>query len=183
MGRAGRRFLATVGAVSIVLLALVVYAADDTILMYLPAIVKAQTGAVNPVGTWSGTGVSGAHSGDGTNDQRCAVPSITLTISGTAVDGLYTVSYVIPGFCMGTWNGYMAPAVLVGNRLLFNAIHFSDIGSSGSTKRMAMDLHGEVVITGNTASLVIQNNGSSAVTATTTEEAIAWIIGGQLTRQ
>ncbi|WP_139311466.1 hypothetical protein [Desulfovibrio sp. DV] len=173
-----RRMLSTLGVVSIVLMSICVYAAEDDLLNFIPAIVKAQS-SVNPIGTWTGTGVAASHAWDGSGDQRCDGLDITVTVSASATNGVYLVTYSIPSFCMGTWGFTNIPGILVGNRLVFNYAGFADIGSPGSTARMAMDLRAELVVSNNSASFVIQNNGS----AFSPEKAIAWVMGGTLTKQ
>lgn len=173
-----RRALSAIGAFSIVLVGLCAYAADSSILDYLPAIVKANT-TINPIGTWTGAGYSGSRSTDGSNNQICNVDSISITVTASSTTGIYLVSYEIPNFCMGTWSMTNIPALLAGSRLVFNFPNFADVGSPGSTTRMTMDTIGELVISGNTASFVLRTNGTSI----SPEKGFGWIIGGTVNRQ
>lgn len=175
MTKAFRKTLAALGAASIVLAAICVYAADDDILALIPAMARAQTSA-NPVGTWTGTGVAGSMTSGSMNE--CAVSSISVTVASTATPGFYRVSYNIPGFCLGNWMYNNVPAVMVGNRLVFGFASFADIGSPGATTRMEMHSTGELQVTNNTAAFSLQTQA----TATNPEQVHSFMIGGTLAK-
>lgn len=172
-----RRIFSVFAVFGIVVVSMCVYAADGDILSFVPAMVKAQS-LTNPVGVWTGTGVAASHFGDGSGEQRCDGLNITVTVATSSVAGVYLVSYSIPSFCMGTWGFSNVPAVLIGNRLVFNSARFADIGSVGNTTKMSMDLRAELVINNGSASFLLQNNGFSS----SPEKAVAWVIGGVLSK-
>lgn len=176
MKKALRKMLVALGVLSIVLASICVCAADDDILTFIPALAKAQT-AVNPVGTWTGTGVAGSMTSGSLSE--CAVSSISVTVAGTAVPGFYRVSYTIPGFCLGNWMYNNVPAVLVGNRLVFGFASFADIGSPDSATRMETHSSGELQVTNNSVAFSLQTQA----TAVNPEQVHSFMIGGTLTKQ
>ncbi|MHC1791969.1 hypothetical protein [Solidesulfovibrio sp.] len=176
MKNALQKILVALGVASIVLASICVYAADDDILTFMPALVRAQT-AANPVGTWTGTGVAGSMTSGSMNE--CAVSSISVTVASTAIPGFYRVSYTIPSFCLGNWMYNNVPAVMVGNRLVFGFASFADIGNPGSTTRMETHSSGELQVTNNSVAFSLQTQA----TAVNPELVHSFMIGGTLTKQ
>lgn len=86
MNTAVHRMLAFVGSVSILLISMGVYAADDDILQFIPAFTRAQT-SVDPAGSWIG---------DGTRlipETGClsSIAGATMAIDNTTKTGIYTL--------------------------------------------------------------------------------------------
>jgi len=177
-----KRILAMVAGLSIMMAALLVYAADDDIMMFIPTLVKAQT-PVNPVGSWAGSGTYtlGACG--------CSINSITFTVTAAERAGTYRIGMILDPANLTCDTScrqinqtmHDIPAVLVGDRLLFSMSYFSTWTTTPPTRAFSI-YDGELIISGNTAKFYVKTNYSQMDT-TDNPWLMTMVSGGTLTRQ
>ncbi|WP_139311623.1 hypothetical protein [Desulfovibrio sp. DV] len=178
MKRTLRRTLACIGFVSILFISICVYAADDDLLTFIPAIIKAQT-TVNPVGTWTGPG-SGSW-----GTCSCDLEGLSVVVTAGTRSGMYLVSFQTTGTatcdsgCGMVLNFSNLPARLVGNRLIFASSVFSNMASY----TLMTSIDGELVISGSTASLITKTFNFNVPYDENDKHAMSSVAGGTLTKQ
>ena len=162
------------GSLSILVISLVCFAADDDILNFIPAIVRAQT---IPTGTWSGTG-----HGSWGSSCTCTLGGISFTVT-TGNDNTYFVSAqttgsaTCNGSCGMSFSFANMPAAVIGNRLVFRNSFNSTMSSDLMT-----DLYGEILISGSSAQYFISTS-NFAVPYTQSGGAMTSIVSGNLAKQ
>lgn len=175
-----KKLLATTGCLFIISAAIVVYAADESILDFFPAIVKAQA-IVNPVGTWKGSGKSTYGS------SGCEINNIGFEVTEGSISGTYIVEMTVTNSDV-TCNGrginqhmYNIPAVLTDNRLIFSLSYFSTWGTEPATTMFSI-YSGELVVANNSAKFNVRTNYTQ-MDKTDNSNLFTMMGSGTLTRQ
>lgn len=165
--------LVCLGSLSILFFSFVCFAADDDILSFIPAFVKAQT---IPTGTWSGAG-------QGSWDScTCSLSGITFTVTSgsrnTYFVEIQTSGATCDSGCGVVFNFTNVPAVLIGDRFVFRHSFTSTVGS----RDLMTDLYGELVISGTSAKYFLSTSNFVVPFALSSGAATS-MLGGTLTKQ
>lgn len=171
-----KRLMTLLAVLSIMLFAIVVFAADDDLLQYIPAIVKAQQ-TVNPVGTYTGSGIVTMGS------CACNIASATVTVSDGPVSGSYKVSYdtinttdCVAEYGSCSWNdgGSNFPAVIDNKQLIFGNASRGSYDYQSQTFNYQVTTNGILDFT-NTTPVFIKNSAHQ-VTSTSSQNAYDAIV-------
>ncbi|WP_139311662.1 hypothetical protein [Desulfovibrio sp. DV] len=130
-----RRIFICLGSLSILVFSFVCFAADDSILTFIPALVKAQT-STDPIGTYNGSGVVTF------GGCACRITNATVVVGNGPIADTYTVSYsglnttdCVANYGQCSWSdtGSNLPAAMKNKELVFGSASKGSYDSQGVT--------------------------------------------------